>query len=56
MKKISHCVNQNVKWLEYENNCLCNTLKENRQIDEGMLNILNNVHCLTLYLGSTYKF
>jgi len=37
MKKISDCVNRNVKWLEHENDCLCNTLNANRQTDRGIL-------------------
>jgi len=44
MKKISNCVNENVEWLEYNNDGLCDTLKENRQTDEGVLNIINYVY------------
>jgi len=44
MKKIRYCVNQNVEWLEYENNCLCNTLKTNRKNDEGIINPNKYVH------------
>jgi len=46
INKISNCVNQDAVWLEYNNNCLCNTLKTNRENDGGIVNLYKYVHYL----------
>jgi len=50
MKKISACVNKDVVWIEYENNCLCNTLKINRGNDRGILNLFKHAISYIMYL------
>jgi len=47
MNKISSCVSidsMNVVWIEYGGDCLCNTLKADRENDKGILNIYKYVH------------
>jgi len=44
MTKISDCVNRDAVWLEYNENCLCDTLKTSRENDEGIVNPNKYVH------------
>jgi len=56
MNKISDCVNQDALWLEYENECLCNTLKINRENDEGIVNLYKYVIDLETVFQHIYSF